>query len=99
MVDDNGEDWDETFEVECGDGGTAEISSGMDAKTKLDAFRNFDEVRLSMDAMARNGHFAVGVGLDPEQAREIAYFLIARADNIDEEEAANEGGSSSFASE
>jgi hypothetical protein len=68
------------------EGGIAEVESTAESSVKLKVFRECDEIRISMDAMATRGHFAVGAGLSPEQAKEIAHQLISLAVQLDEEE-------------
>lgn len=68
------------------EGGIAEVESAAESSVTVEIFRDFGEIRMSMDAMATRGHFCIGVGLSPDEAKEVAYELLARAEDLEAEQ-------------
>jgi hypothetical protein len=79
------------MEIEFDDeGGVADLSMGLNARTKLKVFRaEPDQIRVSIDSRASHGEMRLGVGLDAGQARRVGEYFIAQAkileDDVEEE--------------
>lgn len=68
------------------EGGIAEVESTAESSVTLEVFCADNDVRISMEAMATRGHFNIGVGLSPDEATEVAYELLARAEDLEAEQ-------------
>jgi len=72
------------MEIEFDDGGCVNMATGPDARTTLEIFRvHPGQVRIALDARASHGEMSLGVGLTPEQARQVGCHLLSLADEID----------------
>jgi hypothetical protein len=78
---------DEEYELIIQDeGGIDEVEAGGESTVTIDVFCADEELRMSMEAVSRYGQFNVGAGLSPDDARDIANELLARADELEEDD-------------
>ncbi|MDS0296511.1 MULTISPECIES: hypothetical protein [Halogeometricum] len=66
------------------EGGFAEVETGRNVRTKLEVVHGV-HLRLGLESMMSHGSIALGVRLDPDEARRVGRYLIAQADIIDED--------------